>query len=290
MRLVVMAAAAALLACATTTTATADPAPRKAPLSRRPPRTPKSVKPTDDSPAWLGIGLEQGKRGVKVTEVIEGTPAAEVGLRIGDEIVAIDGVPLAGPDDLVGRVHAHRSGDRITLEVARGARKVAVAAVLAPKLDDQEILERRLLDKQAPAFDLPVVGSDAAHPTTLALDGLRGKVVVLEFLATWCYPCKSTYKQLSDLQDQRGGDGLVVLGLSEETDSALAGLISQEGIRFRVVRDVGGAVARNYRRPGTPTFVVIDRDGVVRFVGAGAGLSADHAVFSAERLLDAPAR
>lgn len=289
MRFAYVTALAAVIACAGT--AGADPpvekAGAKARLSKKPPRTPKSrpAPPDDDAPPWLGIGLDDGTRGVKVIEVMDETPASRVGIRVGDEVLAVDGVALTTrPQDLITLIRSHHGGDRVQLMVARGSRKLRVTAVLETKPDDQELLERRLLDKPAPSFDLPVVGADATR--TVALDSLRGKVVVLEFMATWCFPCKSTYKPLSDLHDQRGVDGLVVIGLSEEEDAKLSGLIAQEGIRFPVVRDIGAAAAKAYQRPGTPTFVVIDRGGVVRFVGAGAGLNADHAMFAAERLLD----
>ncbi|HUS65330.1 MAG TPA: redoxin domain-containing protein [Kofleriaceae bacterium] len=287
MRFVWTAALAASIACAGTAGADPPQQPAKPALSKKPPRTPKSrPAPTDDDgPAWLGIGLERSPRGVKVTEVMEGTPAARVGLRVGDEITAVDGVALASERDLIERITGHRGGDKVKLEVARGARKLAVTAVLETKPDEQEMLERRLLDRPAPDFDLPVVGADAGG-TTISLASLRGKVVVIEFLATWCYPCKTTYKQMSDLQDARGADGLVVLGVSAEEAAKLDGLVKQEGMRFRLGRDVGGAMTMAYGARGTPTFAVIDREGVVRFVGSGAGLAADHTVFAAERLLD----
>src|SRR6188768_1888334 len=132
MRFVWMAALAAVIACAGTAGADPPQQAAKPALSKKPPRTPKSrpVKPDDDAPAWLGIGLDRGTRGVKVTEVMEGTPAARVGLRVGDELTAVDGVALAGPDDLVRSITAHRGGDKVKLELARGARKLSVTAVL----------------------------------------------------------------------------------------------------------------------------------------------------------------
>ena len=290
MRFAYVAALAGVIACAGTAgadkpTAPAKPTPAFQVKKKPPSARPRAAQQDDDAPPWLGIGLDDGVRGVKVIEVMDETPAARAGLRVGDELVAVDGVALAtNPNDLITRIRARHGGERVQLTLARGSRTLKLTAVLETKPDEQELLERRLLDKPAPAFDLPVVGADAGR--TIALDALRGKVVVLEFMATWCYPCKTTYKPLSDLHEQRGVDGLVVVGLSEEEDAKLSGFIAQEHIGFPVVRDVGAAAAKAYQRPGTPTFVVIDRGGVVRYVGAGAGLNADHAMFAAERLLD----
>jgi peroxiredoxin len=235
-----------------------------------------------ERPPWLGIGIEDGQRGVRITEVIEGTPAQHAGLAVGDEIVRLDGRALSTSDDLLTRLHGRANGAEVSIEVARGARRLRVRARLAPRLDEAEILERRLLDKPAPRFDLPRASGAGAGD----LDRLAGKVVVIEFLATWCGACKSTYRALADLETRRRGDGLVVLGIGDESEAALRALASAERLPFAVLRDVGGSARRAFRVTDLPTIVVIDRAGVVRFAGVGAGLPVDHAVFAAERALD----
>ncbi len=234
-----------------------------------------------ERPPWLGVGIEDGERGVRITEVIDGTPAEGAGLAVGDEIVRLDGRPLQAADDLQLRLHGRKSGDQVALEVARGGRRLRLRAILAPRLEDSEILERRLLDKPAPGFDLPL----ASGAGTGDLDRLAGKVVVIEFLATWCGACKPTYRTLADLDRRRRGDGLVVLGIGDESEAALRALASLEGLPFAVLRDVGGNARRAYRVTDLPTMVVIDRAGVVRYAGVGGGLTVDHAVFAAERAL-----
>jgi peroxiredoxin len=234
-----------------------------------------------ERPPWLGVGIENGQRGVRITEVIDGTPAERAGLAVDDEIVRVDGRPLQATDDLQTRLHGRKSGDQVSLEVARGNRRLRMRATLAPRLEDSEILERRLLDKPAPGFDLPL----ASGAGTGDLDRMAGKVVVIEFLATWCGACKPTYRTLADLDRRRRGDGLVVLGIGDESEAALRALASLEGLPFAVLRDVGGAARRSYRVTDLPTIVVIDRAGVVRYAGVGGGLAIDHAVFAAERAL-----
>lgn len=234
-----------------------------------------------ERPPWLGVGIENGMRGVRITEVIEGTPAERAGVVVGDEIVRLDGRPLITTDDLLTRLHGRKSGELVAIEVARGPRRLRMRATLAPRLEEQEILERRLLDKPAPAFDLPI----ASGAGTGELARLTGKVVVIEFLSTWCGPCKSTFRPLSELEQRRGPDGLVVLGIGDESEAALRALAGQEGISFNLLRDVGAAARTAYRVSDLPTILVIDRGGVVRYAGIGAGLPLDHAVFAAERAL-----
>lgn len=231
---------------------------------------------------WLGVAIEDGRPGVRITEVIDGTPADEAGLVKGDQIVALDGHRLASAGELLSRLGGRKVGDKVNLMVARGARRLRVVATLAPRLGPDEILAHRLLDKPAPRLSGVVVpGTGAGN----LMDKLANKVVVIEFMESWCGPCRTTFSTLSALARKHAGDGLVVLGTSEESQAVLVALAAQAHIHFPLVRDPGGAMRSAYRVLATPTVVVIDRDGIVRFAGVGAGVPIDNAVFAAERAL-----
>lgn len=234
-----------------------------------------------EKPPWLGIGIEDGQRGVRINEIIEGTPAEGAGLAVGDEIIRLDARPLITRSDLLTRLHGRKSGERVSLEVTRGGRRLLLDATLAPRLDEGEILARRLVDKPARPLDLPV----ASGSGTGDLARLAGRVVVIEFLATWCDNCRPTYRALADLDARRRADGLVVLGIGDESAAALQALAAQERLPFAILRDVGGAARAAYQVSDLPTILVIDRAGVVRYAGIGPGLPVDHAVFAAERAL-----
>ncbi len=251
-------------------------APLRTGLAERAPDPPGAERP-----AWLGVGYEDGRRGVRIKEVIEGTPAERAGLVVGDEIVRLDGSALTAGDDLKSRLDARKSGETVVLEVARGGRRFHLRVALATRLEPEEILQRRRLGKPAPVFDLPLASGAGAGD----LERLRGKVVVVEFLATWCEACRTTYRALADLERRRSGDGLVVLGIGDESDAALRALAGLEQLPFALVRDIGGKARTDYGVTDLPTIMVIDRAGVVCYVGIGPGLPVDHALFAAERAL-----
>ena len=277
------------VACSAWAHPTTAPRPASPRVRARPPI--KKAEAEEGRP-WLGVELNEGKRGVALKRVIDGTPARQAGLQAGDEIVAVDGRAVSSPGDLQGRIGAMKVGQKVKVDVLRRARRFTVTIKLAPKLDDQEELERLRLDRAAPAAELIPVARDAGDKSeAMKLSSLRGKVVIVEFLATWCGPCKSTYRPLGDLQARRRADGLVVIGVSEESEASLRALVAQEKISFTLARDISSLAYHAFHEGAankvTPTLFVIDREGVVRFVGMGAGVTLDHAIFAAERALGA---
>lgn len=235
---------------------------------------------------WLGVGIEDGPRGVRVSEVVAGTPAAVAGVRAGDQIAAVGEHRTAAPADLVRVVAGYQIGDPVELSLVRGDRPLKVLVHLSARLDDDELLQRRLVDRAAPGFELPVVGAGGAAPARVSgkLTGHRGKVVVLDFVATWCHPCKATYGPLAELSAAHPGE-LVVLGVASEPEAAVRAYAARERLGFPVLVDEGAAVRKRYRTAKTPTLVVIGRDGIVRYAGIGGGLELDHAIFAAEQAL-----
>lgn len=129
-----------------------------------------------------------------------------------------------------------------------------------PKGDDHP-----LVGVQAPPFALKVQsGADNADTEALA-----GKVVIVDFWATWCGPCKESFPFYQGLVDQHGGD-LVVIGVSEDDEPDDIPAFGEEtGAKFALAWDEGKAVAKQYDPPTMPTSYVVDRSGIVRLVHAG---------------------
>jgi thiol-disulfide isomerase/thioredoxin len=95
---------------------------------------------------------------------------------------------------------------------------------------------------------------------------LRGQVVVLNFWATWCIPCRLEMPSLQSLHEDLGSDGVRVLGLATDAGSerTIRDFLTERGISYPV-----GRASYEQRRafggiPGIPTTFIIDRDGVIR--------------------------
>jgi peroxiredoxin len=119
--------------------------------------------------------------------------------------------------------------------------------------------------QSAPDFTLP----SAAGPN-LRLQEQRGRVVMLNFWATWCGPCKREMPQLNRLYTKYRASGFVLMGVNVDEDPLNAiGVSNKLGVQFPVVFDSAKRVSKLYDLSTMPSTVLIDRDGHVRYVHRG---------------------
>ena len=95
------------------------------------------------------------------------------------------------------------------------------------------------------------------------LAGLRGKVVMLNFWATWCGPCRQEMPRLEALHRELSARGLVLLGVNGESEQSARNFVRENGYTFPTLVDSGNHVAGQFRVTAIPTAVVIDREGRV---------------------------
>jgi len=117
---------------------------------------------------------------------------------------------------------------------------------------------------------MPEIGlpDRAGKPVNAAV--LLGKVVIVDFWATWCEPCRQELPQLQKLHQKYGAQGLTIVGVSvDEKSDGLGDFLGKLGISFAVVHDPQHQVTGRFSPPRMPSSYVIDRGGVVRYVHAG---------------------
>jgi len=95
------------------------------------------------------------------------------------------------------------------------------------------------------------------------LKDLKGKVVLLNFWATWCPPCRKEMPDLEALYRRFGAEGLVILGVDDEEAEKVKPFIAQQGITYPVLLDPGRKVNTLFRIEGIPKTFVYDRDGKI---------------------------
>jgi thiol-disulfide isomerase/thioredoxin len=222
-----------------------------------------------DGPAWLGVELATvppQQAGVLIRDVTPDSPAERAGLSAGDVILSLDGAAVNRPDDVVRAVSSRKPGTRLSVAFRRGTADRLVAAVLDARPDVDALMQKNYVGSPAPAFgDLTVVQGRVPE----SVSALRGKVVVIEFWASWCVPCRLTAPKLNRWHERWGAQGLEVVGVTTDPAVFATQAAVEFGIRYAVASDESGQTSRTYRAMSIPTLFVIDRDGVVREVVVG---------------------
>jgi peroxiredoxin len=121
------------------------------------------------------------------------------------------------------------------------------------------------LQDTAPDFTLK-----SLEGTNLRLEEYRGQVVLINFWASWCGPCRQEMPLLDRLHQRYADTGFAVLGVNVEGEAGPAqALIDKVPVTFPVLIDEDQLGSELYRLEAMPSTVVLDRDGVVRYIHRG---------------------
>ncbi|EYF04339.1 TlpA family protein disulfide reductase [Chondromyces apiculatus] len=126
-----------------------------------------------------------------------------------------------------------------------------------------------LVGQKAPEIAAAAVTGEG--PKTLA--EASGKVVILDFWATYCAPCKKSFPKYQEMVEELGSD-VAVIAVSvddpeDATEDKLKKFAEETGVKFSIVWDKDKATAGKYSPPKMPTSFIIDKDGNVKHVHAG---------------------
>jgi thiol-disulfide isomerase/thioredoxin len=145
---------------------------------------------------------------------------------------------------------------------------------LAPLLADEEKMKAealgRILDIKAPDFSLPNLDGE-----TISLESLRGQIVILDFWATWCGPCRMTMPLLQQFVERKPeGVRFFSVNVWESDTSKVRPFLADYGYDFDVLFG-NDALPQAYGVSGIPTLFVIDKDGIIRYRHVGYSPYAD---------------
>jgi thiol-disulfide isomerase/thioredoxin len=112
----------------------------------------------------------------------------------------------------------------------------------------------------APSFKVRnLVGSDSIN-----LDELRGKVVYVDFWASWCGPCLKSFPFMESLHQQYKGEGLVIVAINmDQNPQDARKFLAEHPVSFLIGQDIKGTVAEQYGVMAMPSSFVIGRDGLI---------------------------
>jgi len=117
---------------------------------------------------------------------------------------------------------------------------------------------------------VPDILLQAANGSTQKLSDLRGKVVYLDFWASWCIPCRESFPQMNTLQQRYGDRDLVIVAMNLDAKGTDANaFLARYPAQFRIAFDAEGGSAKLFGVKAMPTSFLIGRDGALLYEHRG---------------------
>ena len=222
---------------------------------------------------WVGIamGMADESVGVRVDHVIRGSPAEKAGVHSDDRVITVDGTAVRSSHDVIRALGLHAAGDTATLAISRSGKPQQLRIVLADYPSVDAILRMDHVGSPAPAW----IGLEPAADFPGSLSALSGRVVILDFWATWCGPCRDFAPVLSRWQSRYGAQGLAVLGITPDPVETASLYKERLDLKYAMASDPHAATSSTYGVSALPTLFVIDKRGVVREVVVGTDSEQD---------------
>jgi peroxiredoxin len=147
--------------------------------------------------------------------------------------------------------------------------KLRIAAILAP-LAAAVVLALPASGAGSASGPAPQFTLDARNGSKISLSQYKGQVVMLNFWASWCGPCRQEMPLLENIYKKYNKMGFTLIGVNVEPDSKAAeGFLKETPVSFPVIYDKDSTVSKAYDVSGMPSTVIIDRKGNIRVLHRG---------------------
>lgn len=164
------------------------------------------------------------------------------------------------------RRRAASTGRAITIALAL-ALAIALGVIVYRGIQQPSIIAGApRVGQQMPAFALPGLRGE-----TVRLADYHGKVVLVNFWATWCPPCKAEMPALQKVYDRHRAKGFEIVGIDQaEGPAVVEPFVKERNFTWTFALDLDGAFSRDLQVLGIPMSFLVDRDGKVLYIWSGA--------------------
>ena len=148
--------------------------------------------------------------------------------------------------------------------------------------------ERLVIQAPHQGFAAPSFELKNSEGKIVTLSSLRGQVVVVNFWASWCPPCRAEMPALESVSEDYVKQGVVILGINatnQDSSQSAQAFMAEMGLNFPILFDTDGAVSKLYQVSALPSTFFIGRDGIIQEVIIGGPISSSHLRISIEQLL-----
>lgn len=226
-------------------------------------------------------GGENASLNTRFAELLVGVPGADPAAALSEmEAFIVSGNATAGLRDPLRRAYAAKQGSEAGFDAYLSGLEERASARLRAELKAQ------LVDFPAADFDLEDLDGNR-----VTLQALRGKVVVLDFWATWCAPCLSSFPALSKAVERHKDDRDVRFYFvnawerAEDKKQNARDFLARTGYPFSVLLDLENGAIDAYKVDGIPTRFVIDGRGRIRFKTTGYGGNPERLLAEVETMI-----
>jgi thiol-disulfide isomerase/thioredoxin len=179
--------------------------------------------------------------------------------------LALDSVTPENPGDVARLVQAKRVGDALPVLLSRAGQSRLLRVELEGTPEYEDRLRLAFVGRPAPE----IAGVTTFQGETSSLGEVRGHVVVVEFWASWCGPCRFVSPVLDQWYRSYRPRGAEVIGITVDPPAEGVEIARHTGMSYTLAHDPAGRTTRSYLASQVPMLVLIDKRGLVRDVVVG---------------------
>ncbi|NLO23898.1 MAG: redoxin domain-containing protein [Fibrobacter sp.] len=215
---------------------------------------------------WLGFSFKKESYQDQIALVVQGlhpsSGAIEAGLSSEDKVIAINNKKIKSVADIKKELQNKKVGEKVSLTYQRENKTHHVSISLRERPKDISNWMGSAIGSQIVEFGSNFYANQNKRQK-------KPKLVILDFWATWCMPCRQTLPILETLYQKYSKQGLEIIGVSTEDLSTLQSFNKKQASPYPLYQDSDRRFSNHYRISSIPTLMLLDQNGYIQKVWTG---------------------
>jgi thiol-disulfide isomerase/thioredoxin len=247
--------------------------------------SPPQLQQKKEIKGWLGVRFQESDQNtseslgfdtslIEVNLVVTGSPAAHYGVLSGDVFSHVDGIRVEKKENFIAQIQGKGAGEIIRLTRVRTNEEKKIEEVkvmLGPRPAERELQKNMFIGQKATSFSY--IDFETRKKRSFVPE--KGKVVLLDFWATWCGPCLMSMPDLGSLHNKYADRGLEIVGITDESEAKIRPVARRYKIPYILGSNKSYDAFQAYSVQALPTAYLIDTEGVIQEIFIGGGHTAE---------------